>query len=481
MKRTMMLRILSLALLASAFFGGWLLGQHPVGEPSAGVATEATEHDHAEHADDEALQYTCGMHPWVILDEPGICPICQMDLTPMSTAPQPGEKKIKHWAAPMDPTYIRDEPGKSPMGMDLVPVYEDGSSASAISIDPVTAQNMGVRIAAVEQRNLVKSIRTVGLVGFEEPTQYSVSAKTDGWIERLHINETGTSVRKHQPLLDIYSPELVAAQEEYLLALENRDSLADSPYPEIREGAERMLQASKRRLKLWDISNHQIARLKQTRQVRKTLTLFAPYAGVVTHKNATEGLFVKSGMELFQIADLRQVWVHADIYESELELVKTGQVADIILPFVDGKTVQGTVSLIYPYVEPQTRTVKARIDLDNPDLELKPEMYVNVRLKTEPARDVMAIPAEAVLNSGEVQSVFVSLGEGKFEPRQVQTGLYSDDGYVEIRKGLNADEQVVISAQFMLDSESQLQEVIRKMMAVDNPDDAGKENLEELF
>ena len=242
-----------------------------------------------------------------------------------------------------------------------------------------------------------------------------------------------------------------------------------------------MLQASQRRLKLWDISDRQIDRLAETRQVRKTLTLFTPYAGVVTHKNATEGLFVKSGMELFQIADLRQVWVHADIYESELGLVKVGQTADIILPFVDGKTVQGTISLIYPYVEPQTRTVKARIDLQNPDLELKPDMYVNVRLKTDPARDVLAIPAEAVLNSGEVQSVFVSLGEGKFEPRQVETGLYSDDGYVEIREGLSADEQVVVSAQFMLDSESQLQEVIRKMMGVDNPDAAGEEDLEDLF
>ena len=479
MKKTMMLRILVLVLLPAAFYGGWLLGQ----SPSTGTATDtpAATAEHATHTDDELIQYTCGMHPWVILDEPGICPICQMDLTPMSNTPTSGEKKIKHWVAPMDPTYIRNEPGKSPMGMDLVPVYEEEPSASAISIDPVTAQNMGVRIAAVEQRDLVKSIRTVGLVGYEEPTQYSVNAKTDGWIERLHINETGTFVRKHQPLLDIYSPELVAAQEEYLLALDNRDTLANNPYPEIRDGAERMLQASKRRLNLWDISARQIARLEETRKVRKTLTLFAPYAGVVTHKNATEGLFVKSGMELFQIADLRQVWVHADIYESELGLVKVGQTADIILPFVDGKTVQGTISLIYPYVEPQTRTVKARIDLQNPDLELKPDMYVNVRLKTDPARDVLAIPAEAVLNSGEVQSVFVSLGEGKFEPRQVETGLYSDDGYVEIREGLSADEQVVVSAQFMLDSESQLQEVIRKMMGVDNSDAAGEEDLEDLF
>ncbi len=481
MKRTVMLRMLVLVLLTGAFFGGWLLGQRPVGEPTAGIATEATGHDHADHADDEALQYTCGMHPWVILDEPGICPICQMDLTPLSKTTSSGEKRIKHWVAPMDPTYIRDEPGKSPMGMDLVPVYEDDSSGSAISIDPVTAQNMGVRIAPVEQRDLVKSIRTVGLVDYEEPTQYSVNAKTDGWIERLHINETGVFVRKHQPLLEIYSPELVAAQEEYLLALDNRDTLKNSPYPEIREGAERMIKASQRRLRLWDISNRQVSNLEKTRKVRKSLTLFAPYAGVVTHKNATEGLFVKSGMELFQIADLTKVWVLADIYESELDLVKTGQTADIILPFVDGKTVQGTISLIYPYVEPKTRTVKARIDLDNPDQELKPDMYVNVRLKTDPARNVLAIPAEAVLNSGEVQSVFVSLGEGKFEPRQVQTGLYSDDGYVEIREGLDADEQVVVSAQFMLDSESQLQEVIRKMMGIDNPDPAGEEDLDDLF
>jgi Cu(I)/Ag(I) efflux system membrane fusion protein/cobalt-zinc-cadmium efflux system membrane fusion protein len=383
----------------------------------------------------------------------------------------------------MDPTFVRDEPGKSPMGMDLVPVYEDdAATGSAISIDPVTAQNMGLRLNPVERRDLAKTLRTVGLVGYEEPRQYSVNAKMDGWIEKLHVNETGAMVRRNQPLLEIYSPALVSAQEEFLLALDNRITLANSPYPEIAAGADRLLQASKRRLKLWDISDRQIDRLQDTRKVQKTLTLYAPYDGIVTLKNTTQGSYVKSGMELFQIADLSHVWIYADIYESELNLVRIGQPAEIILPFVDGKTLKGTVSTIYPYVEPQTRTVKARIDLENPGLQLKPDMYVNVRLKTDPVKNALAIPAEAVLNSGQVRSVFVSRGEGKFEPRRIETGLYSDDGYVEVRQGLRDDEAVVVSAQFMLDSESQLQEAILKMREVSKPlQSAGAKDLESLF
>ncbi len=481
MKSKLLLRTLMLLLLLGAFYGGWLFGNHPAGN---GSEARYEQHEHT----DEAIQYTCGMHPWVIVDEPGICPICQMDLTPVSKvmggeAAATGETKIKYWVAPMDPTFIRDEPGKSPMGMDLVPVYEDeAATGSVISIDPVTAQNMGIRLTPVERRDLTKTIRTVGLVGYEEPKQYSINAKMDGWIEKLHINETGAPVRRNQALLEIYSPELVSAQEEFLLALDNRNTLANSPYPEIAAGAERLLQASKRRLKLWDISDRQVTRLEKTREVLKTLTLYAPYNGIVTLKNATEGSYVKSGMELFQVADLSRVWVYADIYESELDLVKVGQKADIILPFVDGKTVKGTVSTIYPYVEPQTRTVKARIDLENDDLQLKPDMYVNVRLQTDPVREALSIPAEAVLNSGEGRSVFVSSGEGKFEPRQVQTGLYSDDGHVEIKQGLMDDETVVVSAQFMLDSESQLQEAIMKMMEISTPQQSSaEENLDDLF
>jgi len=449
-------------------------------------------------------KYTCGMHPMIIVDEPGTCPICGMALTPLKSdtgsgtgAPQ-GERKIKYWVAPMDPTYIRNEPGKSPMGMDLVPVYEDqAASGSLITIDPVTVQNMGVRTATVERRSLSRPIRTVGLVGYEEPRQYFINSKISGWVEKLHVAEMGQQVRKGEPLLEIYSPDLVAAQEEFLLALHNGTSLGNSPFPAIAEGARRLLEASRQRLRLWDISERQIAELERTQKVKKTLTLYAPDSGIVTQKMVTEGMYVKAGMDLLQISDISKVWVFADIYEYELPWVRVGQEALVEFPYRKGEVMTGTVSTIYPYVEAKTRTVKARIDLNNPELELKPDMYLNVRLKTEVVDNALAIPAEAVLRSGEKQTVFVALGQGKFEPRQIKTGLQSEEGYVEVLQGLLDGERVVTSAQFMLDSESKLREAIQKMLepktaptsveggdaSVDDlfQEDKPKENLNDLF
>ncbi|PLX86144.1 MAG: efflux RND transporter periplasmic adaptor subunit [Desulfuromonas sp.] len=442
----------------------------------------------AAHAAD--VKYTCGMHPMIIVDEPGLCPICAMDLTPLKSGTggdgekSKGERKIKYWVAPMDPTYIRDEAGKSPMGMDLVPVYEDEAATGAvIRIDPVTAQNMGVRTAVAVRTDLSRTVRTVGLVGYEEPRQYSVNSKVAGWVEKLHVAETGEMVRKGQALLEIYSPELVSAQEELLLALANNAALSQSPFPEIADGGKRLLESSRRRLKLWDVSSRQIRDLEQTRQVKKTLTLYAPYGGIVTMKMVNEGMYVQSGMELFQLSDISKVWVFADIYEYELPWVKAGQKATVELPFVGGSTLTGTVSTVYPYVEAKTRTVKARIDLDNPGLELKPDMYVNVRLEGETVQGALAVPGEAVLSSGEQSTVFVALGEGKFEPRRVKTGLQGEGGMIEIRQGLLDGEKVVTSAQFMLDSESKLREAIQKMLEpAGEPEPAGpEEEIDDLF
>ncbi len=439
--------------------------------------------EHAAHDVSEAKttqqQYTCGMHPMVITDEPGNCPICSMALTPVKTgtvgkaaaAESPegeaskGERKIKYWAAPMDPTYIRNEPGKSPMGMDLVPVYEDQTaSGSTISIDPVTAQNMGVRTALVERRDLHRMIRTVGTVDYDEPKVTSINAKVDGWIEKLYVGETGQMVKKGQPLLELYSPKLVSAQQEYLLALRNRSVLKDSAFEEISAGGERLLAAARQRLSYWDISNRQILQLEKTGQVRKTLTLYAPYKGVVTMKMAMPGQFIKAGQELFQIGDISRVWVYADIYEYELPWIKVGQKAEVLLPYVGGKSLTAEITTIYPYVEPKTRTVKARLEFANPDLELKPDMYVNVRIQAQKVEGALAVPGEAVLNSGEKQRVFVALGDGKFEPREVKTGVQDQDGYIEVTQGLLDGEKVVTSAQFLFDSESRLREAIQKML-----------------
>lgn len=417
-------------------------------------------------------QYTCGMHPFIIQDEPGTCPICGMDLTPVKqgAAGQPPAKnvkdrKIKYWVAPMDPTYIRDQPGKSPMGMDLVPVYEDeAASGSVIKIDPVTAQNMGVRTAPVERMDLARTIRTVGLVAYREPEQYTLTTKIDGWIEKLYVNENGQKVAKGQKLLELYSPALVNAQQEFLLALKNRDALADSPFPEIADSGRQLLEAARRRLQLWDISAGQIARLEKTRKVEKTMALYAPQSGIVSTKMVQEGQAVKKGMNLMTVSDISKVWVLADIYEYELPWVKVGDEARIILPFVGHKALRARLGYIYPYLEAKTRTVKARFVLPNPDQALKPDMYVNVHLQTSPVKNTLAIPAEAVLHSGEKETVFVALGDGKFEPRQIRTGLEDDQGNIQVLQGLLEGESVVTSAQFMLDSESNLREAIQKML-----------------
>ncbi|MGV1101017.1 efflux RND transporter periplasmic adaptor subunit [Thiovibrio sp. JS02] len=422
------------------------------------------EHPHLaagpEEARAEAQKYTCSMHPFIIRDEPGNCPICGMTLTPVKTTP----------------------PGSGVQRKE-----EDGLGA-VITIDPVTQQNMGVRLALVSRRDMSRTIRTVGVVGYEEPRQYSINSKIDGWIERLHVNETGSQVKKGQALMDIYSPELVTAQEEYLLALRNKTALQNSTVPEIAAGAERLLTASRKRLRYWDISEAQIRNLEKSGTAQKTLTIHAQYDGILTQKKASEGMFVKAGMELFQIADISRVWIHADIYEYELPWLKVGQSASIQLPY-QREPVQGRISTIYPYVETRTRTVKARIDLANPGLELKPDMYVNVRIEAQAVKNVLTIPREAVLNSGERQSVFVSLGEGKFAPRQVRLGLESEDGFVQVMQGLAEDESIVVSAQFMLDSESALRAAVRKMMEPEKQppaagkDDAAKEkeSLDDLF
>jgi len=413
--------------------------------------------------------YSCGMHPDIISEEPGNCPICGMNLTPIKTASAAtttptGERKIKYWRAPMDPTYISDEPGKSPMGMDLVPVYEDEIAQGAISIDPVTVQNMGLRTALVRTGGLTRTIRTVGHVDYDEKKLYIVNTKITGWIEKLHVNTTGEVVQKGQPLLDIYSPELVSTQEEYLTALKNYSELKDSPYEEARAGALELLNSTQKRLEYWDIDKSQIEDLKRDRKIKKTLTLYSPANGVVLHKNAVEGAHVKAGSDLYRIADFSTVWVLAHIYEYELPYIKLGQKAKVSLSYLPGEVFQGRVIYIYPYLDQKTRDVKIRLEFPNPGYRLKPEMYADVVIESELSGERILIPEEAVIRSGKREIVFVDMGEGKYAPREITTGVSGRGDVVEVKKGLMAGEMIVVSGQFMLDSESKTQEAIQKMI-----------------
>jgi Cu(I)/Ag(I) efflux system membrane fusion protein/cobalt-zinc-cadmium efflux system membrane fusion protein len=363
--------------------------------------------------------------------------------------------------------------------MDLVPVYDKSGGGGGVIIDPATSQNMGVRIAPVARQDIARSIKTVGVVTADESRQSSINSKVEGWIEKLYVDQTGKPIAKGAPLLEIYSPDLVSAQQEYLLALRNSERLAENPYPEIAAGAQRLRDAARTRLKYWDISDKQISALEQNGEPQKTLTLYSPVNGIVMMKNALPGMRVMPGEELLQITDLSRIWVDAQLYEYQLPAVKVGQSAEIILPYSIGTVLRGKIAYIYPTLSGETRTARARIELANPGLELKPEMYVDVQIAGAKQASALVVPAEAILDSGEQQTVFVALGEGRFEPRIVRTGVRDESGNVEITDGLKEGEQVVISAQFMLDSESRLREAVQKMTAP--PIEPPKEKLDDLF
>lgn len=377
-------------------------------------------------------------------------------------------KVIKYWAAPMDPTYIRNEPGQSPMGMDLIPVYEEADGeklpASTIKIDPVTAQNMGVRTASVKRMALKKSIRALGTVTYDETRIYAVNLKFDGWIEKLHVDFVGEGVKKGQPLFEIYSPELFTAQEEYLLAQSQAKSLSTSSYPSVRENASRLVKAARQRLDYWDLEQRQISQLEKSGKVLKNLTIYSPVDGVVIKKDALAGHFVKAGMHQYEIADLSRLWVDVEVYEYELPFIKKGMPAAMELSYLPGKRFEGTVLFIYPFLNPETRTVKLRLAFDNKEGLLKPDMYANVYIESMIDPAALVIPQEAVIDSGLRKVVFVAQGEGKFEPRPVKLGLEGEGNSFQVLEGLKEGDNIVTSAQFMFDSESRLREAIQKML-----------------
>ncbi|MEI6350024.1 MAG: efflux RND transporter periplasmic adaptor subunit [Verrucomicrobiota bacterium] len=415
--------------------------------------------------------YTCGMHPQVIQDHPGNCPICEMKLTPIRNAavakpaaetatPASGERKIKYYKSTMMPGEISQSPGKDSMGMDMVPVYEEAGGAatpgatesSVISIDPVTIQNMGIRTGEVTRGPLRRSIQTVGIVDYNETALTDVTVRFKGWLEKLYVDSTGQEVKKGDPLFEIYSPDLVSAQNEYLIAVGGGASSAN-------------LKASAvRRLRNFDISDDQIAELERTREIKKTLRVNAPRTGIVVEKMAVEGQMVDAGMKLYRLADLSLVWVQSQVYEQDLGMVKLGQEAEVRLTYLPDRLFRGRVTYVYPTVDEKTRTARVRMEFHNPGLFLKPGMFAKVELKSELDQSALLVPDSAVLRSGEKNTVFVALDGGKFEPRTLVLGPRGEGNYYQVLSGLKEGERVVMSGQFMLDSESQLKEAIQKMI-----------------
>lgn len=384
--------------------------------------------------------------------------------------PCPGGAEPLYWKAPMDPSYVRNEPGKSPMGMDLVPVCPDeegNSGGPGIHIESAVLQNMGVRSVVVERRALARKVRAVGRVDYDERLVTHIHTKIQGWIEDLHVQYEGETVKRGQPLLEIYSPELVSTQEELLQAARYRDVTSKSSFPDVVEGGEALFGATKRRLELWDIPERDIRQLLDTEKVRRTLTLYAPNGGVVIDLTAREGMEVGPNMRLYTIADLSRVWIYADIYEYELPWIAVGQRGTVELSYLAGSQLEGKVTYVYPFLDPKTRTARVRLELANPGVVLKPEMFANVTIETDVREDVLAVPDEAMIRSGRRNLVIQALGEGRFVPRVVTTGFESGDGWVEIQSGLEPGDRIVTSGQFLIDSESRLKEAVQKLLESD--------------
>ena len=380
--------------------------------------------------------YTCGMHPNVIQEGPGNCQICGMNLTPMNNE----------------------------TGMD--------SDDNAITIDPVTVQNMGVRTTIVAKRNLSQNIRTIGRIDFDETQVGYVQTKFAGWVEKMYVDKTGQTVQKGYPLFEIYSPQLVTAQEEYIQTY-NRLKQAEVDNNSIIAGnLKSMLNSTRNRLLNFDITEGQIENLENNQKISRTLTVHSPYGGIVDKKHVQEGMEIKPGMKLYTISDVKNIWVYADIYEHEIPLIREGNKATMSLSYLQSDTFNGKVDYIYPYLEAKTRTLKVRLSFPNRDNILKPGMYANVNISSAPMNNAIAVPTEAVMFSGERNLVFISKGDGLFEPREVVIGLESNDGYFEVKEGLEMGEKVVTSSQFLLDSESKLQESLSKMMSSSNNNSA---------
>jgi Cu(I)/Ag(I) efflux system membrane fusion protein/cobalt-zinc-cadmium efflux system membrane fusion protein len=394
--------------------------------------------------------YQCPMHPEVLQTEPGDCPVCGMALVRVDRADGSGSHPSEQ-AGAVDHTGV-------------------------LRIDPVQVQNMGVVSEPVRRLDLAHLIRTVGILDFNADNVSWVNMKYSGWIEKVHVNYVGQKVVKGKPLFEIYSPELVTTQEEYLSALEYRDSIAGSRQPEILRQAENLLDSAAQRLAYWDVSAAQIEQLERTRQGTRTVTVNSPVEGVVVAvmEQALEGIFVKPGMNLYKIADLSSIWVHADIYESDLGWIHEKQQAEVELSYFPGETFGGEVLYLYPELNEKTRTVKICVELANPQGRLRPGMYANVKIRGEALEDVVAVPDSAILRSGERNVVFVDLGDGRYRAQEIELGVRGEDNLIEVRSGLTGGERVVVQAQFMLDSESRVQEAIRKLQ-LRNPREATAE------
>lgn len=405
--------------------------------------------------------WTCSMHPQVIQDHPGSCPICHMTLVPLKTSEadhsdhesaEKDERKIKYWWDPMmSPPYISKSPGKSPMGMDLEPVYEDKSEdGTELSIDPVIVQNMGIRTAAVKKELLSQEVIAVGYLSEAEPNVHDVNLLFSGWIKKLHVNFEGMHVEKGQALFDLYSPEVTVAIQELI-----------SSKPTGNNNMNSVFDSARKKLELWGFSKEQIESFLKENTAPSIITFLSPFTGEVILKSVVEGAAFKSGDQVYRIVDLKTLWLTAQVFEKDLSAISMGEKA---YAKVSEKNVEGKVIFVDPRIDFETRSTKVRLQLLNPDLSLRPGMFATVTILADTKDPVLSVPTEAVIDTGKRKISFVTLNDGKFALREIETGRAGSGGRIEILSGLSENEEVVTSGQFLLDSESRLREAVQKFL-----------------
>ncbi|HEU5181122.1 MAG TPA: efflux RND transporter periplasmic adaptor subunit [Candidatus Polarisedimenticolia bacterium] len=457
--------ILAVAVAAGVFFGVRLLGP---GERAAGDSDAVTRQP-------AKIRYHCPMHPTVITDHPGSCPICGMQMVPLEEQPPssgggaaqstPGKKVF--YRSSMNPSEVSDRPGKDSMGMEMerVEVEEDSGGEAVEGLATVHVpdrkrQLIGVRTEPVGPVRFVRTLQAVGRVTVDEARIHHLHTKVEGWVERLLVNATGERVRRGQTLLTIYSPELLATQEEHLLALRARQALGPDAPPDAIRRADGLLGSSRRRLLLYDLAPTLVDELERAGMPMKEVPFRSPIPGYVLQRNVTQGERITPDSNLLDIADLSRVWVLASVYEYEVPFVHVGQEATMSLAYQPGKTYRGRVDLIYPVLEASSRTVQVRLEFANPEMELKPEMFAEVRIEAD-LGSRLAAPESAILSTGTRDLVFVEVGEGTFEPREVTLGVRMPDT-AEVLAGLKEGERVVTSGNFLLDSESKLKAALKE-------------------
>ena len=361
------------------------------------------------------------------------------------------ERKVKYWVAPMDPSYRRDKPGKSPMGMDLVPVYANGGDddSSIIKISPRVVDNLGVVTATVKKEQLPRVIDTVGYVAADQDNIETVNTYIDGWIRNLRLTAVGDEVHEGQVLFELYSPSLVNAQQEFLLALKNNNT--------------QLIGAGKKKLLTLGLTAEQIRQLKKTRQIKKQLPVFANTSGTLSMLNIRDGMYIKPEKSLMTIEDLKSIWIRVEVYEKQSSWVKKGQIATAEFPGLPGKLWQGEVVYIYPSLDKRTHTLAVRLKFPNPKLTLKPDMYAGVKIFVPNTHAQLVIPEQAVIPMGSGEHVILALGEGRFKSQAVTLGD-SSENMVSVLTGLKEGDEVVTSGQFLIDSESNLNAASERLM-----------------